>query len=50
MLREGVGVGIYIAQSFQREPLDQTKLKDGVDAILEAVENRHNKAKANRWA
>jgi hypothetical protein len=29
------GLGsIYIAQSVQREPLDQTNLKDGVDAIL----------------
>jgi hypothetical protein len=29
------GLGsVYIAQGVQREPLDQTDLKDGVDAIL----------------
>jgi hypothetical protein len=31
--REGAGPG-YIALGLQREPLDQTNLKDGVDAIL----------------
>jgi hypothetical protein len=30
---EGLG-SIYIAQGVQREPLDQTNLKDGVDTIL----------------
>jgi hypothetical protein len=30
------GLGfVYIAQRVQREPLDQTDLKNGVDAILE---------------
>ena len=32
---------IYIGQIVQREPLDQTDLKDGVDATKEAVENQH---------
>ena len=32
---------IYIGRSIQHEPLDQTDLKDGIDA--EAVENRHSK-------
>jgi hypothetical protein len=26
---------VYIGQSVQREPLDQTDLRNGVDAILE---------------
>ena len=26
------GVTVYIGQSVQREPLDQTDLKDGIDA------------------
>jgi hypothetical protein len=38
---EGVGFA-YIAQSLQREPLDQTNLRNGVDATLESVGNRHN--------
>ena len=32
---------IYIGRSVQREPLDQTDLKDGIDATKEVVENRH---------
>ena len=32
MLWRGAGAG-YIGQSIQREPLDQTDLKDGVDVI-----------------
>ena len=39
---------VYIAQSVQREPLDQTHLKNDGDAILKAVENRHNN-EADRW-
>ena len=31
---------VYTGQSIQHEPLDQTNLKDGVDATLEVVENR----------
>ena len=34
---------IYIGRSVQCEPLDQTDLKDGVDATSKAVENRHSK-------
>ena len=34
---------IYIGRSIQREPLDQTDLKNGVDWISMAVENRHSK-------
>ena len=34
---------VYIARRVQHEPLDQTNLKDGVDATKEAVENRHLK-------
>ena len=41
---------IYIGWSVYREPLDQTDLKNDVDATKEAVENRHNKAEADRWA
>ena len=41
---------VYIAWSIQREPLDQTDLKDGVDATQKAVENQHNKVEADRWA
>ena len=33
---------VYIAQSVQHEPLDQTDLKNSRDEILKAVENRHN--------
>ena len=33
---------VYIAQSIQHEPLDQTDLKNSGDAILKEVENRHN--------
>jgi hypothetical protein len=34
-LRPPGGLGfVYIAQGVQHEPLDQTNLKDGVDAIL----------------
>ena len=39
---------VYIAQSAQHEPLDQSDLKNDGDAILKAVENRHNN-KADRW-
>ena len=44
---EGAGAG-YIGRSVQHEPLDQTDLKDGVDASLEVVENRHMK-EPDRW-
>ena len=47
-LGRAVGVGIYIGRSVQREPLDQTNLKDDVDASYEAVENRHMK-EDDRW-
>ena len=40
---------IYIGWSVQREPLDQTDLKDGVDATQEAVENQHCDSEADRW-
>ena len=40
---------VYIGQSVQREPLDQTDLKNDVDATYEMVENGYNEAKANRW-
>ena len=46
-LEEGCWL-VYIAQSIQHEPLDQTDLKNGGDAILKAVENRHNN-EADRW-
>ena len=39
---------VYIARSVQREPLDQTGLKNGGDAILMAMDNRYNN-KADRW-
>ena len=39
---------VYIAWSVQREPLDQTDLKNGGDVIVKVVENRHNN-KADRW-
>ena len=45
--REGAGAG-YIGRSVQHEPLDQTDLKDGVDASYEVVGNRHMK-EADRW-
>ena len=38
---------VYIGQSVQREPLDQTDLKDDIDATKEAVENRHCDAEAD---
>ena len=38
---------VYIDQSIHREPLDQTDLKDGVDATQEAVENRHYDVEAD---
>ena len=41
---------IYIGRSVQREPLDQTNLRNGVDATQEAVENLHCNVEANRWA
>ena len=45
---EGGAGAAYIGQSVQHEPLDQTDLKDGVDASYEAVGNRHMK-EADRW-
>ena len=30
---------VYICRSIQREPLDKTDLKDGIDATYKAVEN-----------
>ena len=36
----GAGAG-YIGQSVNPEPLDQTDLKNGGDAILKTVGNRH---------
>jgi len=39
---------VNIARSVQRESLVQTDSKNGRDAILKAVENRHNN-KADRW-
>ena len=38
---------VYIALRVQREPLDQTDLKDGVDASYEVVENRHYDVEAD---
>ena len=38
---EGVQAGIYSLE-YQREPLDQTDLKNGGDAILKAMDNQHN--------
>ena len=43
-------MAVYIGQSVYREPLDQTDLKNSVDATYEVVENRHNEVEANRWA
>ena len=45
---QGVAGLIYIGRSIQCEPLDQTDLKDGVDASYEVVGNRHMK-EADRW-
>jgi hypothetical protein len=42
-LGRGVGVS-YIAQRVQREPLDQTDLRNGVDATLGGVEEH-----SRRW-
>ena len=39
---------VYIALRVQREPLDQTNLSNGLDAILKVVGNRHSK-EADRW-
>ena len=39
----------YIALRVQREPLDQTDLRNGLDASSKVVENRHRKL-ADRWA
>ena len=41
---------VYIAQSIKHEPLDQTDLRNGVDAIYEAVENQHYNTETDRWA
>jgi hypothetical protein len=42
---------VYIGESVNPEPSDQTDLKkNGVDANPKAVENRHRKEGANRWA
>ena len=38
--REGGYRAIYIGRSVYRELLDQTNLKNGIDATLEAVGNR----------
>ena len=40
-LEEGCRL-VYIGQSVNPEPLDQTDLKTGGDTILKAVENQHN--------
>ena len=39
---------VYIAWSIQREPLDQTDLKNDGDVILKAVENRHSNGRLTR--
>ena len=44
---EGQGL-VNIRRSVNSEPLDQTDLKDGVDASYKAVGNRHMK-EADRW-
>ena len=41
---------IYICQSIQHEPLDQTDLRNGIDATYKAVENRHCNTETDRWA
>ena len=40
-------MAVYIGHSVHREPLDQTDLKDDVDASQEVVQNRHCDAEAD---
>jgi hypothetical protein len=33
LMAQGAGVSLYIAKRVQREPLDETDLRNGVDAV-----------------